>query len=134
MADSAAWGPAGMVSSAGAGGHGQLDGGQAGQAGTHRFPATSSTCSSAVWASSGGRTARRLSLKERTLSATQPPISGGSTSRWFRSTLRLVSLVSFPRECGRAWPTKGWVRDGHKLTRGLENANKNARSSLYFLL
>ena len=75
---------------------------------THRLPATSSTCSSAVWASSGGRTARRLSLKERTLSATQPPISGGSASRWFRSTLRLVSLVSFPKEWGRAWP--GGVR------------------------
>lgn len=52
-----------------------------GNADTHRFPATSSTCSSAVCASSGGRTARRLSLKESTLRATQPPISGGSTSR-----------------------------------------------------
>ena len=83
-----------------------LDGG-----GTHRLPATSSTCSSAVWASSGGRTARRLSLKERTLSATQPPISGGSTSRWFRSTLRLVSLVSFPKEWGRAWPGGVRIRD-----------------------
>lgn len=79
--------------------------------GTHRLPATSSTCSSAVWASSGGRTARRLSLKERTLSATQPPISGGSASRWLRSTLRLVSLVSFPKEWGRAWPGGVRVRD-----------------------
>ena len=83
-----------------------------GRASAHRFPATSSTCSSAVWASSGGRAARRLSLKERTLRATQPPISGGSTSRRLRSALRLVSLVSFPRERGRAW---SGPREGHRL-------------------
>lgn len=75
--------------------------------GTHRLPATSSTCNSAVWASSGGRTARRLSRKERTLSAVHPPISGGSISRRFRSTLRLVSLASLPRERGRACTEEG---------------------------
>lgn len=90
---------------------------------TYRFPATSSTCSSAVWASSGGRTARRLSLKERTLSATQPPISGGSTSRRFRSTLRLVSLLSFPRERGRAWPGGGRVRGRQKLDGGTQKGD-----------
>lgn len=106
----------GRLRSLAAGGHGQraggrwarsVGGGWAGQAGTHRFPATSSTCNSAVWASSGGRAARRLSLRERTLSAAQPPISGGSASRRLRSALRLVSLVSFPSERGRAWPGKG---------------------------
>lgn len=51
-----------------------------------------------------------MSRRERTLSATQPPISGGSPSRRFRSTLRLVSLVSFPRERGRAWPGGGRQR------------------------
>lgn len=128
----------GRLCSLGAGGHGQLSGasgtsaqrGWAGQC-TYRFPATSSTCSSAVWASSGGSTARRLSLKERTLSATQPPISGGSTSRRFRSTLRLVSLLSFPRERGRAWPGGRRVRGRQKLAGGPQKGDDSPWGSLY---
>lgn len=56
--------------------------------------------------------AKRLSRKERTLSAVQPPISGGSISRRFRSTLRLVSLASLPRERGRACTEKGEREEG----------------------
>lgn len=44
----------------------------------------------------------------------QPPISGGSASRRFRSTLRLVSLLSFPKERGRAWPGGGRIGDQQK--------------------
>lgn len=122
----------GRLCSLRAGGHGQLSGASGTSAqvdwtglgsSTYRFPATSSTCSSAVWASSGGSMARRLSLRERTLSATQPPISGGSTSRRFRSTLRLVSLVSFPREWGRAWPEGGRVRGQQKLAGSMKKGD-----------
>lgn len=66
------------------------------------FPATSRTCSSVVLASSAGSRARRLSRRDRTFRLAQPPISAGRDVKRFRSTFRFVSLVSFPRDLGKA--------------------------------
>lgn len=74
------------------------------------LPATSKTCSSVAFASSAGSLPTRLSLSESTLRLAQPPNSDGTLLKRFRSTFRLVSFFSFPRELGRDYKRERRMR------------------------
>lgn len=97
---------------------------------THLFPATSRTCSSVVLASSGGRSTKRLSRKDSTFRLAQPPISAGSAVSRFRSAFKLVNLVSFPKDLGKAWEggrQHGGSPEAHSYAMKLAPSSKGKR-------